>query len=75
MTAEAEAAWVRTIIDLAQLNQEFLESCTPGYMNGEGRMNAEAARRNAGYGGGARAFFKVLEDWRDEGDLPGLTLR
>src|SRR3954469_4601534 len=32
---EAEDAWVQTIIDLAQNNLSFLESCTPGYYNNE----------------------------------------
>jgi hypothetical protein len=73
-TAEAEQDWVKTIIDLSALNQDFLESCTPGYYNGEGRMNVEAARRGAGYGLGPNAFFRVLETWREAGDLAGLAV-
>ncbi|CAN7618654.1 NAD(P)/FAD-dependent oxidoreductase [Phenylobacterium sp. LjRoot225] len=73
-TRDAEDAWVETIIELAQLNQEFLERCTPGYYNGEGQINAEAAKRNAGYGRGPGAFFDVLDDWRNDGRLAGLTL-
>ena len=34
---EAEAAWVETIISLARNGREFLESCTPGYYNNEGK--------------------------------------
>ena len=73
-TAEAEQGWVDTIIELSAFNRDFLESCTPGYYNGEGRMNAEAARRGAGYGLGPDAFFKVLETWRDAGGLCGLRI-
>jgi cyclohexanone monooxygenase len=73
-TAEAEADWVATIIELSALNRDFLESCTPGFYNGEGRMNEAAARQGAGYGGGPDAFFKVLAQWRDRGDLAGLEI-
>ncbi len=73
-TAEAEQAWVETIIALSTLDRDFLESCTPGFYNGEGRMNVDAARRGAGYGGGPGAFFQVLEDWRAAGDLSGLAI-
>jgi cyclohexanone monooxygenase len=74
-TQQAEDEWVRTIIEHAQLNIEFLASCTPGYMNAEGQIQAEAARRNAGYGDGPAAFFQLLEDWRSAGDLAGLDVR
>jgi cyclohexanone monooxygenase len=73
-SAQAEQDWVETIVALSALNREFLESCTPGYYNGEGRMNVEAARRGAGYGLGPDAFFKVLENWREAGNLAGLTI-
>lgn len=71
----AEDAWVQTIIDHAQINIEFLASCTPGYMNAEGQIRAEGAKRNGGYGDGPAAFFTLLEDWRNEGSLSGLELR
>ena len=70
---EAEAAWVQTIIDLSQFNQSFLESCTPGYYNNEGRPS-DRSRQNGNYGAGANAFIKVIEDWRAQGDLAGLEL-
>jgi cyclohexanone monooxygenase len=74
-TCEAENAWVERIVELSTLNRDFLESCTPGYYNGEGRMNEAAARRGAGYGLGPDAFFRVLEEWRNGGDLHGLSIR
>ncbi len=70
---EAEDAWVRTIVDTAMVNQSFLESCTPGYYNNEGRP-AERSLKNTSYGGGAVAFIKLWEQWRDEGSLAGLEL-
>jgi cyclohexanone monooxygenase len=70
---QAEDDWVQRIIDMAQFNMRFLENCTPGYYNNEGRP-AERSIRNSSYGAGSIAFFKVLADWRDEGSLAGLEL-
>ena len=71
--AEAEAAWVQTVIDLSIMRQAFLEECTPGYYNNEGKVAAMSAR-NGSYGAGPVAFVKVLEDWRAAGGLKGLEL-
>jgi cyclohexanone monooxygenase len=56
------------------MNQDFLESCTPGYYNNEGRLN-EQARQNSFYGAGPIAFGKVVQAWREEGSMKGLELR
>ena len=55
------------------MNQQFLESCTPGYYNNEGKP-AESSVKNGSYGAGSVAFIKVLEAWRSAGDLAGLEL-
>ena len=68
---DAEDAWVQTIIDLARMGQSFLESCTPGYYNNEGRPGERAAQ-NGFYGAGSVAFFNLMASWRDEGSLAGL---
>ncbi|MEO8908504.1 MAG: hypothetical protein ABI310_10610, partial [Microbacteriaceae bacterium] len=70
---EAEQAWVDTILGLAQNNQKFLESCTPGYYNNEGQPGVRNLQGSA-YGGGPVAFVKLLEDWRADGSLAGLEL-
>jgi len=70
-SVEAEEAWVNTIVELAVNNQRFLEACTPGYYNNEGRPGDRTAR-NGSYGAGAIKFIEVLEQWRDEGSLAGL---
>ncbi|HEX2384611.1 MAG TPA: NAD(P)/FAD-dependent oxidoreductase [Acidimicrobiales bacterium] len=70
---EAEDNWVQTILDLAQSNLAYLESCTPGYYNNEGKP-AERSGQDGFYGGGSIAFIKVLEAWRVEGSLAGLEL-
>ncbi len=72
-TEEAEAAWVETILSLAMNNQQFLESCTPGYYNNEGKPG-DRSQRNGFYGAGPIAFVQLLEDWRAEGSMAGLDL-
>jgi cyclohexanone monooxygenase len=69
--ADAEAAWVKTIEEMALFNLRYLDACTPGYYNNEGKP-AEAQIRNSSYGGGSLAFFKILGDWRSEGSFAGL---
>ncbi len=73
VTAEAEEKWVRTIVDLAQNNIKFLEACTPGYYNNEGKPAARSLQSGS-YGGGPVAFVKVLERWREQGELDGLEV-
>jgi cyclohexanone monooxygenase len=72
-TAEAEEAWVRTIVDSAILRAKFLEECTPGYYNNEGQPSPLAAR-NGVFGRGPIAFVQILEAWRADGALAGLEL-
>jgi cyclohexanone monooxygenase len=73
-TEEAETKWVETVISLARFGREFLESCTPGYYNNEGKLSDRAAQ-NGFYGAGSPAFFQLLGEWRAEGSLQGLELR
>ena len=70
---EAESEWIETIMDVAMQRQKFLEECTPGYYNNEGKPSA-AAVRNGPYGAGSIAFIELLEKWRAEGSLRGLEL-
>jgi len=69
----AEADWIETIKRAAILRQKFLEECTPGYYNNEGKPN-QLALQNSSYGAGPVAFVKLIEDWRANGDLAGLEL-
>ena len=70
---EGEAAWVQQIIDKAVMRQQFLEECTPGYYNNEGKPSDRAAQNNS-YGEGPNAYFRILKAWRDNGELEGLEL-
>lgn len=70
VSPEAEAGWVRTILERKPDNLAFLESCTPGRVNNEGRP-AERFPQNANFGGGFLELLRVTEAWR-AGGLPGL---
>ncbi|TAL37965.1 MAG: NAD(P)/FAD-dependent oxidoreductase [Phenylobacterium sp.] len=72
-SAEAESAWVDTIVKLSVMRDAFLKECTPGYYNNEGKVEL-MNKKNTSYGAGPVAFAKVLEDWRAEGSLKGLEL-
>jgi cyclohexanone monooxygenase len=67
----AEEAWVQTIIENARLGLRFLEQCTPGYYNNEGRPG-ERSGQNTNYGAGSIPFFRLLEQWRASGEFAGL---
>lgn len=72
VTAEAEAAWVKEIIDTTNVSRNsFLEACTPGVFNGEG---ARTSLQNSPYGPGINAFNKLIQAWRDADELEGLQL-
>ena len=69
---EAEQAWIDTICKLAVLRRSFLEDCTPGYYNNEGKPQ-DRSEQDGFYGAGPIAFVKVLEDWRADGGMKGLV--
>ena len=71
---EAEDAWVAEIHRLAGMGEKFYAECTPGYYNNEGKGNGGNGFLAGQYGGGPVAFFNILEDWRDEGQLRGLEI-
>jgi cyclohexanone monooxygenase len=80
-TAEAQANYVRHIRETAIDNTQWVRECTPGYFNNEGQPDVdengnEKFRFYLGdiYGPGWDAFMKLLQDWRDQGDLEGLVL-
>jgi cyclohexanone monooxygenase len=76
-TAEAENAWVAEIRRLAVMGTDFLEACTPGYYNAEGRVGKPGAAPGLGvqgYAPGAGAFNALMEKWRSQGDMEGLSL-
>jgi cyclohexanone monooxygenase len=73
VTKEGEAGWVEQCIDKARLGNDFFENCTPGYYNNEGKTSERSAQ-NGFYGGGSVEFIKILEAWRENGQLEGMEL-
>jgi len=74
-TAEGEAAWVAEIRRLSVVNKAFLEACTPGYYNSEGKFKeAVGSLSSEAYSPGANVFNAMLGEWRATGDLEGLEL-
>ena len=51
----------------------FTSECTPSYFNNEGDKAPKWALFN-GYGHGWSAFEALLENWRNAGDMQGMTL-
>ena len=72
-TPPAEQDWVATIVRLGESRRKFIEACTPGYYNNEGRLS-DIEARSAPFGGGAIAFVKLLRQWREKGDFAGLEM-
>ena len=72
-TEAGETAWVEQCIDKARNAGDFLENCTPGYYNNEGKTG-ELSAQNGFYGGGSVEFFQILAGWRAKGDLDGMEV-
>jgi cation diffusion facilitator CzcD-associated flavoprotein CzcO len=73
-TAEAEAAWVQTIREKALDKMKFVEECTPGYYNADGRKGSGEGFFDQQYGPGPIECFALIEAWRRNG-MVGLEMR
>ncbi|MBO6656091.1 MAG: NAD(P)/FAD-dependent oxidoreductase [Pseudomonadales bacterium] len=51
------------------------ENCTPGYYNQEGTAKRYRDVRLESYGKGLGAYRRVLDQWREDGQLDGLELK
>jgi cation diffusion facilitator CzcD-associated flavoprotein CzcO len=74
VTKEAQDRWVDLLLT-GMGRMMGAPDCTPGYYNNEGQTPGPAARLNVGYPGGASAFFKYLDAWRNSGAFEGLAFR
>ena len=75
---EAEEAWSRKIMSQARAFAG-VQGCTPSYFNREGAKvedpNAiKNSARSPPWGGGIGQFIKIVEEWREKGDLAGLEI-
>ena len=73
-TAEAEAAWVRTIKEKMVTNLAFRQECTPGYYNGEGQAGGGQGLFDELYAPGPLDFYPMIEAWRSTGEFAGLDM-
>jgi len=74
-TADAEAEWVATIKQKAVISLKFLQDCTPGYYNNEGKPDAGTGLAGDMYGGGPIEFYDLVRKWREDGQMKGLQIR
>lgn len=74
-TEEAVDEWLQTLDEKARDMRSFQQSCTPGYYNNEGMPLQGAGLIGASYGEGPMAFFRLMAEWRESGDMAGLELR
>ncbi|MGK2914342.1 MAG: flavin-containing monooxygenase [Porticoccaceae bacterium] len=72
---EAEDEWCAICNSYGDKTERLLAQCTPGYYNNEGTGSSKNGFISGQYGGGAVKFFKILQEWRDEGNLKGLEIR
>ena len=70
-TQAAEDAWVREIMSLSRIDENYQAACTPGYYNNEGKPDPRSLQ-NSSYGKGPNRFFGLMKEWRQEGSMKGL---
>ena len=73
-TADAEAAWVNTVVQRSSVIAGRRESCTPGYYNREGRADARL-NQDSFFFGSPTEYADILDAWRSTGTLDGLEVR
>ncbi|HXW33913.1 MAG TPA: NAD(P)/FAD-dependent oxidoreductase [Acidimicrobiales bacterium] len=76
LSAEAEEAWTKKIVDSFVDGSALMSACTPSRINNEGHPEL-LNPRNGNYGRGMGDWFayrELLEGWLDAGDLEGLEL-
>lgn len=77
-TEAAENAWVNRCVELSGARKAFLEACTPGYFNQEGKPQAEN-ELNMPFGGGPHEYLDIIGKAREGGftevlELTGATV-
>ena len=75
-TAEAQDAWFNTLLGHLGSQAMFFAQCTPGYFNGEGKLDASpAVVRMVPFFGPTLDFIQILRDWRVAGAIDGVERR
>ena len=73
-SAEAESAWVDTVVARSAASAERAKSCTPGYYNREGQANAKT-RQGSFFFGTPTEYADILEASRASGAPEGFEIR
>jgi cation diffusion facilitator CzcD-associated flavoprotein CzcO len=77
VSAEAEEAWTKEVVDTYVDSSAVMSACTPSRINNEGHPEA-LNPRNGNYGRGFGDWFayrELLENWLEAGNLEGLELK
>lgn len=72
-TADAESAWVDTVVERSDVIAGRRESCTPGYYNREGQADV-SLRQGSFFFGSPMEYADILAAWRTDGNLDGLDI-
>jgi len=72
---QAEQDWFHVIGGTLLYYGLYLADCTPGYYTNEGAPPGDYEMRIGAYMGSACDWVRILEGWRDTGELEGLELR
>ena len=72
-TAEAENAWVDTIVERSSASAQRAKACTPGYYNREGQANAKT-RQGSFFFGSPTEYADILVASRANGAPEGFEL-
>ncbi|RLA41651.1 MAG: monooxygenase [Gammaproteobacteria bacterium] len=75
VTQAAEDEWCAICDSYGDKTEKMMAQCTPGYYNNEGGGANKNGFISGQYGGGAVQFFKILEEWREEGNMQGVEVK
>ena len=73
-TPEGEQGWLDEVKRTSRFGERFRAECTPGYYNKEGKQANPNGFFTSGYGGGPIKFFRILEQWRENGTFDGVKI-
>jgi cyclohexanone monooxygenase len=73
VSEEAEEAWTQEVYDRGDKTIDFAMNCTPGYYNGEGKVSPTARQDGFYFGDQPTDYYRLLEEWRDTEELPGMV--
>ncbi len=72
-TVDAQTEWVQ-IVTSPTFMTEYQSTCTPGYYNGEGKVEGTGFLETF-YPDGAIRFYEMLEKWRQQGEFEGMIVK